>query len=85
MLFNAKKSTVAVTLAVLLLSGFGAMQVLADDDEHEGRERSESHEGRDGGTKGRMLTLPMQPFKQNAVLVTWLIRPACCLPLHGKK
>ena len=38
MLFNTKKSTVAVTLAVLLLSGFGAMQVLADDDEHEGRE-----------------------------------------------
>ena len=63
MLFNAKKSTVAVTLAVLLLSGFGAMQVLADDDEHEGRERSESHEGHDGGTKGRMLTATNTTFQ----------------------
>lgn len=56
MLFKTKKSTVAIGLAVLLLSGFGAMQVFADDDEHEGRERGErgeEHEGREGGEGSR--------------------------------
>jgi mono/diheme cytochrome c family protein len=37
MLFKAKKFTVAISLMLLLLSSFGAMQAFADDDEHEGR------------------------------------------------
>ncbi|WML89670.1 diheme cytochrome c [Thiothrix lacustris] len=49
MLFNAKKSTLAITLAVLLLSSFGAMQAFGDDDEHEGREHGEGREGMTGG------------------------------------
>ena len=49
MLFNAKKSTLAIMLVVLLLSGFGAMQAFADDDEHEGREHGEGREGMTGG------------------------------------
>lgn len=56
MLSKTKKSTVAIGLAVLLLSGFGAMQVFADDDGHEGRERGErgeEHEGREGGEGSR--------------------------------
>ena len=53
MLSKAKKSTLAIGLGVLLLSGFGAMQVFADDDEHAGRERGEEHEGREGGKGSR--------------------------------
>jgi mono/diheme cytochrome c family protein len=52
MLFQAKKSTLAITLAVLMLAGGGAMQAFGDDDEHEGRERgerSEHGEGMEGG------------------------------------
>ncbi|MDD5393962.1 MAG: diheme cytochrome c [Thiothrix sp.] len=51
MLFKAKKSTVAFGLAVLLLSGFGAMQAFGDDDEHERGERGERNEQ----GEGRML------------------------------
>lgn len=61
MLFKTKKSSVAITLAVLMLAGFGAMQAFGDDDGDEGRgrgergARSEQGEGGERG-EGRMFT-----------------------------
>jgi hypothetical protein len=59
MLFKAKKSTLAITLTLLLLSGFGAMQAFGDDDERGERgERSEQGEHGEGGEgmAGGLLT-----------------------------
>lgn len=54
MLFKAKQSTVVAILAVIWLCGFGAISVLADDDEHEaGRKRGE----------GRMFTATNATFQ----------------------
>jgi mono/diheme cytochrome c family protein len=47
MLFKTKKSTLAITLTMLLLSGFGAMQAFGDDDER--GERGEHGESMEGG------------------------------------
>ena len=61
MLFKAKKSTLAVTLAVLMLSGFGAMQAFGDD-EHESRERGERSE-RGEGMEGGLMTATNATFQ----------------------
>jgi mono/diheme cytochrome c family protein len=60
MLFKAKKSTLAITLAALLLSGFGAMQAFGDDDER--GERSEHGEGGEG-MAGGLLTATNATFQ----------------------
>lgn len=52
-----KKTLLTIAFGALLVSGLGVMQVSADDDEHEGRERGErEHEGF-GGTSN-LLTAP---------------------------
>ena len=62
MLFKSKKSTVALALVALLLAGGGTMQVFADDDEPEGRERGERGEEHEGG-KGSRLTATNATFQ----------------------
>ncbi|MEN9501034.1 MAG: hypothetical protein RI964_319 [Pseudomonadota bacterium] len=51
MLSTLKKSTVVIAMSVLLLSGFGVMQVFADDD-HGGREHGKHGEHGEHGERG---------------------------------
>lgn len=90
MLFNSKKSTVAIALAALLLSGFGAMQVFADDDGREGRERGEEHEGREGGERGeggegRMLMTATNATFQTECSACHMAYPPGLLPASSWK
>ncbi len=74
MFLKSRKSTVAaIGLAVLLASGFAAMQAFADDDEHEGRERGEwSEHGERGEREGG------EGMRFNASNPTWQTECSAC-------